>query len=132
MGKKSYTIFNKKISFADYQHNIDEAYILNSVRAHIDRVFIILIKDEQSRDSYKHLVSAYLEKYYPWCADTFQTPTDWILSKGFPQFNTVIRCRSLLQDRFVQLRGKNYVERMEQYSHTKDNWYSDDGPGNTL
>jgi hypothetical protein len=129
MSKRAYTLFNKEISFTEYRHNIDEAFIIDGVKAHIDRVFIILIKNEQARDSYKHLVSDYLETYYPWCSETYLHPTDWILSKGFPQFNTVIRCRSLLQDKFIELRGKNYKDRMEQYQHTKDNWYSDDGPG---
>jgi hypothetical protein len=121
MGKR---LFNTKKDFNSYQQSL----VLEDIVECLDRVAYILMQYKETRDSYKQLLSRYYCEYFPFDPKVYYSVHAWLTHDDCPQPNSVIRCRSILQNRYEELRGDNYHERREQYQQTKDNFYGPRGP----
>jgi hypothetical protein len=130
MGRK---IYKEGMSYMEYKGLIEKNF-KEGVNAVMDHVFVILDRFPATRDCYQHLLMEYYREFFPYYlkdgTPRFASPYAWLTHPDAPQPASIMRCRPLLQDAHLELRGKTYGERLEKYETTRENWYPKDNSQN--
>lgn len=129
--KESAKDYRRRVGFDAYYAEVIEQFdenepdFISKIKNRIDRVMIILVAVPEARDSYKVLMAEYLAKYFPLDYKRFDSTKAWLLDPDFPEYNTILRSRTLLQEDFEELRGKHYGSRKDMAESIRTNWYTD-------
>lgn len=114
-----------KEKLEEYGQSPEEFGFIEKIKVKIDRVMFILIRNPMARDSYKVLMAEYLNSYFKYNPEAWDSVYQWMLDPNFPEYNTILRSRTLLQEDFKELRGKHYDDRKRMASDIAQGWYTE-------